>query len=125
MQSGNFQRMDLDQEAVNVNRIEFLQGYNVKCVTAGSDFTVALVVRNDERISTDDKSINENNPVKNSCPLGLPILENEYDDMTEADDKVKIDPLRYEILVTDTAKTWPELFSPLHFHPNFLPYGHI
>ena len=109
--------MDLDQEAVNVNRIEFLQGYNVKCVTAGSDFTVALVVRNDERISTDDnKSINENNPVKNSCPLGLPILENEYDDMTEADDKVKIDPLRYEKLVTDTAKTWPELFSPLHFH---------
>ena len=102
VQSGNFQRMDLDQEAVNVNRIEFLQGYNVKCVTAGSDFTVALVVRNDERISsTDEKSNNEITAVKNSCPLGLPILENEYDDMTEADDKVKIDPLRYAKLVTD------------------------
>ena len=65
MQSGNFQRMDLDQEALNVNRIEFLQGYNVKCVTAGSDFTVALVVRNDERISADDKSNSEIAPVKN------------------------------------------------------------
>ena len=46
------------------------------------------------------------------------ILENEYDDMTEADDKVKIDPLRYEKLVTDTAKTWPELFPP-SFSPKF------
>ena len=102
--------MDLDQEALNVNRIEFLQGYNVKCVTAGSDFTVALVVRNDERISADDKSNSEITPVKNSCPLGLPILENEYDDITEADDNVKLDPLRYAKFVLGSGRHLPEIW---------------
>ena len=80
IQSGNFQVIEYHSNIgmspiLSVNRIEFLQGYKVSKMAAGQDFTVVIVFRDNEEESKSEQ-IGEQSSAK-SCPLGLPIHENE------------------------------------------------
>ena len=56
-----------------MNRIEFLQNCKITSIASGSDFSVALIVRNKNENSDDEKLSTMTSKSERSCPLGLPL----------------------------------------------------